>query len=112
MELIGNGLDVNGLKNTKKYNYVDCLYILIILKYGLLFFIACIYMLTSTSFFLYKKKEYYLVLLMFIIAIHGIIDDLMIFLYFNSFWLVVGKMILNNKYNVERSAIDVEKISC
>ncbi len=112
IELVGNGLDMNGLKNNNTYNYVDCLYVILLLRYGIVFVFIFIIALTYTNIYLYRKKEYFILLVMVLYAFHGIIDDLMIYLYYNTFWLVVGKMILNNKYNVERSAMDVEKISC
>ena len=83
------------------YNYVDCLYVMLLLRYGLVFFVIFIGILTITCIYLYKKKEYYLLLLMAILSLHGIIDDLMIYLYYNTFWLVIGKMILNQNKKIE-----------
>ena len=97
----GNGLNIDGSRSIGTYNYVDCLYVMLLLRYGIVFLIIFIGILTATCIYLYRKKEYYLLLLMAILALHGIIDDLMIYLYYNTFWLVIGKMILNQNKKIE-----------
>lgn len=94
--LSGNGLNIDGTRGLSSYNYVDCLYVILLLRYGIVFMILFIGILTITCYYLYRKKEYYLLFVMMIFALHGIIDDLMIYLYYNTFWLVIGKMIINN----------------
>ena len=98
--LTGNGLNVDGSRSDNTYNYVDCLYVVLLLRYGYIFLSIFIVMMTSTCLFLYKRKEYYLLLVMIIFALHGIVDDLMIYLYYNTFWLIVGKMMFNGKNRI------------
>ena len=99
--LKGNGLNIDGSRSTGTYNYVDCLYVMLLLRYGIIFFIIFIGILTATCIYLYRKKQYYLLLLMAILSLHGVIDDLMIYLYYNTFWLIIGKMILNQNKKIE-----------
>ena len=97
--LVGNGLTVEGTKAIGVYNYVDSLYVILLLRYGIIFHAIFILLLTATNFYLFKKKDYLLLFIMTILALHGIIDDLIIYLYYNTFWLVIGKMIIKTPVN-------------
>lgn len=89
-EFIGNGVDFYGNKSNKTYNYVDCLYLNILEKYGIIFTILFVIMFFYESIYLYKKGECYLLLVLFILGIRGMIDDLGIYLNFNTFLLLFG----------------------
>lgn len=106
---IGNGLSETGEKPVGIYNYVDSLYIMLLLRYGLIFFIVFIFILTATNFYLYKKKHLLLLFIMTVFALHGIIDDLIIYLYYNTFWLVIGKMIIGDTRKTKELADGGEK---
>lgn len=95
VEYIGNGLDVTGKKNRKKYNFVDCMYLNLLEKYGAVIFIIIISLLTYLMYNAYKKKDDLLMYILLIIALHGIIDDLGMYLYYNTFWLIIGRDFIN-----------------
>lgn len=94
---VGSGLDAYGNRSTLSYNYVDSLYIQILQKYGIIFTFFVLAILTILMYRLYNDKQYFLIILLSITAFHGIIDDLILFLHYNSLWLLVGS-ILNNNY--------------
>lgn len=90
IQYIGNGLNISGTRRTGEYNYVDCLYISMIQKYGILFFIIFIFMLTAAMVYLYKKKNFSLLIIMMTVAARGLIDNTFFPLHFTTFWFVLG----------------------
>lgn len=94
VHFVGNGLTKEGTRSNKKYNYVDCFYLNIIEKYGILFFLILITLLTYTSIKMYKTQQYEFLIIFAVLALHNIIDDLAIYLYFNTFWFVIGQVFI------------------
>lgn len=97
VEMYGNGLSIQGSLDNSTYNYVDNFYFNLLETYGILFMMIFIILLTSVCFKVYKDKNFYLLIVLAIIAFHGIIDDLIIYLHFNTFWFVISKYFVNNK---------------
>lgn len=93
---IGMSVNSNGQRNTSVYNYVDSLYIQILQRYGVIFTVLFLGLMTMVCFMCFKRKNYYLLFILFILAIHGIIDDLILYMYFNTFWFAIGNEIMNN----------------
>ena len=87
IEWIGHGRDAFGNAQLLEYNYVDCGYIVILQRYGVLFTVFWLVCNTFTLKNAYKHGDYYLIFIMSLIAIHCIIDDLQIALHYNVFWL-------------------------
>ncbi len=87
---IGNGLDVSGNKISGTYTWVDSLYIQILQHYGVLFLGVFLIIITFALYRIYKAKEYHLLMILVAIAFHSIIDDLSLYLYYNTFWIPVG----------------------
>ncbi|AME08880.1 MULTISPECIES: hypothetical protein [Gemella] len=94
--LVGNGLDVNGEINFTSYNYVDNLYVQVLQRYGIIFIILLIIILTVVMFYITKLKDNYLLVIFALLAIHGIIDDLIIYPYYNTFWFILGHIYYNS----------------
>ncbi|MCD8322110.1 MAG: hypothetical protein LUC89_04400 [Oscillospiraceae bacterium] len=98
IELVGNGLDAYGNKNTTDaYNYVDSFYIQILLRYGAVFLIVWIGILTYTLYRCYKMNNYALMVCLTFVAIHCVIDDLSLQLYYNTFWLACAVVLKKPK---------------
>ena len=99
IEWVGNGLDIYGRRSTEAYLYVDCLYIQLLQHYGIVFLGLIIVLLTSMMGVCYKHGNYYLLIIFGFIAAHCILDDSSWQLYYNTFWLAVGTMLMhrNNK---------------
>lgn len=100
MEWIGNGLDSAGNKSTETYLWVDNFYISIIQRFGILVSIVIILLLTFTLFKCWKVKNYYLMLILTLIAGHCMIDDLFLYLNYNTFWFVIGSTLMTDKIRI------------
>lgn len=100
MEWIGNGLDSAGNKSTETYLWVDNFYISIIQRFGFLVSIVIILLLTFTLFKCWKVKNYYLMLILTLIAGHCMIDDLFLYLNYNTFWFVIGSTLMTDKIGI------------
>lgn len=93
VELVGNGLDVNGIVNSSSYNYVDNLYVQLLLKTGVLFLVFFIICMTYVTYLTYKQKNLYFYVILVMLALHGLIDDLILQIQYNSFWLLITPVI-------------------
>lgn len=96
----GWGLDVNGEVSSMSltnYNYVDCGYLNVLQHYGLLVLFICLVALTVALIKCYKKRNYYLLILLTFVALHAMIDDLIIYLFYNTLWFVVAAPIEDEK---------------
>lgn len=94
---VGNSLDENGIKAEGAYNYVDCAYIHFMLEYGIVVSALLMLVLIKLMKKLAKKNEIILMIVFSSLAIHGIIDDLILQLHYNACWLLLG-MLIPTKY--------------
>lgn len=90
IEFIGNGLDHNGLKSEGAYNYVDMLYILLAVKYGIVALVLFVVLSTRACYRCLKADQRYLLLVLGLIGLHCLIDDLCMYLYYNPFLLLLA----------------------
>lgn len=95
IEWLGNGLDAFGNSTTGVYTYVDCLYIKILQRYGIVFTIALAVLLCWSMYKLYKRKEYHILLISASVAAHCVLDDLSFTLHYNTFWLAMGLVLIS-----------------
>ena len=86
----GNGLSAFGEYTTEEYNFVDCLYIRVVQRYGIIFFSLVMILLTKAMHITYKKKYFQLLFACAIVALHCVTDDLSLFLYYNFMWIPLG----------------------
>ena len=96
IEWLGNGLDAFGNAAVGTYSYVDCLYIKILQRYGVLFVIAIAFLIGWSMYRLYKRREYHILLICATVAVHSVLDDLSFTLHYNTFWLAIGMVLLNS----------------
>lgn len=94
IEWLGNGLDAFGNSTSGIYTYVDCLYIKILQRYGILFTIALAVLMCWSMYQLYKRKEYHILLISASVAVHCVLDDLSFTLHYNTFWIAMGLVLL------------------
>jgi hypothetical protein len=85
LELVGNGLDINGIPDQGTYNYIDSTPMLLIIRYGLIFTVGFLVLQATAIKVLWAEREYVLVFVLLVIALHSTIDDLCLALYFNEF---------------------------
>ena len=95
IEWVGNGLDAFGNSSRKIYTYVDCLYVKILQRYGLIFVLAMAVLMTWAMIRLWKRREYHIVLILASVAAHSVLDDLSFALHYNTFWIVMGTALMN-----------------
>ncbi len=93
---IGNGLNAEGKSPVGIYNYVDCFYENVLLRYGMLFFVLVILFFTSCVFIAWRKKDYHMMGLLAVLAVHGMIDDLVLQIYNNTLWFVIGSYLFTS----------------
>jgi hypothetical protein len=95
IEWLGNGLDAFGNGVTGTYTYVDCLYIKILQRYGIIFTIMLAVLLCWSMYRLYKRREYHILLISATVAAHCILDDLSFTLHYNTFWIAMGLVLIS-----------------
>lgn len=94
--ITGNGLDIYGNKSLLTYNYVDCFYVQLLQKYGVVLFVGFIITVTYTMYIGSKRKDAYYLVIMVFIAAHCMIDDLLMYINYNTFWMAAGGFIAAN----------------
>lgn len=94
---VGNGLNIFGQKSRATYLYVDNMYIQQLQRYGLIFLIVLVLLYTLTLVKLYQTRQLVLFVIMVAIGFHGAIDDLMSYLYYNSFLLLIPIFFMQSK---------------
>lgn len=97
MEWVGNGLDSAGNKSTEAYLWVDNFYISIMQRFGILVAVLIVLLLTFTLIKCLKIKNYYIMFMLTLMAGHCMIDDLFLYLYYNTFWFVIGATLMVGK---------------
>lgn len=90
VKYIGAGLNPDGTRETGKYNFVDCMYLNILEKHGAVFFIFYLGLITYTMIRIKSEKKYILLIILSMYALHGIVDNLGMNLYYNTFLLLIG----------------------
>ena len=91
------GVGVDGTFDFEEYNYVDNLYISLLLRYGVLFTVIGILLLTVTMYYLYQKKMRIWLWMLSLWALHGLLEDRMHMVYFDSLLLIIGQAVQNVK---------------
>ena len=97
LSLSGNGLDENGMLNTSTYDYVDNLYVLLLLRAGIIFLFIFLVAMTIIMKKIYIQKDSYLYIIFILLAFHGIIDDLIMLPQYNSFWFEVAALFMGRR---------------
>lgn len=94
IQWVGNGLDIEGNIVEETYSYVDCLYVKILQRYGIVFTLVLLVLLTWAMFRLWKRKEYHILLISATVAVHCVLDDLSFALHYNTFWIAMGLVLI------------------
>lgn len=94
---VGAGLDIYGEPTKGIYNYVDNIYISILLRYGILFSVIAILLLTITMYYCYQKNMRIWLWMLSLWALHGLLEDKMHLVYYNSLLIILGPAVQNVK---------------
>lgn len=101
VEYRGNGLDVYGNQSTGEYFFIDCMYLNIMNKYGYIIMIILLIGITKGMRNAYKEENYLLLIILTIIAFYGLIDNLKVDLYYNTFWFALIPYLIKKNENKE-----------
>ena len=107
---VGAGLNAYGQQSTEAYFYVDNMYIQLLQRYGIIFMALFLFLATLVVFRCYKRKDNLLVFLLAIVALHGLIDDGIIYVQMNTFWLLFGSVAFGYLKSTETKEVKTEKI--
>ena len=99
---VGNGLNVYGEASEEDRLYVDNVYLQFLQHYGILFFSLVMCLLTYAMYCLVKEKQWMLIYILLIVALHGIMDDLVLHIWYNTFWLAMTPYVFKDKIDAER----------
>lgn len=105
---VGNGLDINGNPVTDEYLYVDNLYLQFFQKYGVIFAILVLALLTYTIWKAYKGKDYILMTCFVFLAVHALVDDLILYLNYNIFWVLLGTSLFTLGSSLRAGKVDTK----
>lgn len=97
IEWVGNGLDKNGIVPFGESLYVDNLYIQVMQKFGIIFVVLVLILLTIAMIKIVEQKKYILAFIFTMIAIHCIIDDLFLAIFYNPFWIAAGAILMSEE---------------
>lgn len=100
LPLVGHGLDANGRHENGEYFWIDCLYIKLLLQYGAVVLVAYIMSFTQLLRKYSKRNNYTVMFILALLAVHGIIDDAIMYLMYNPFLLMIGTELISVKKDV------------
>lgn len=75
------------------YNYVDNLYVQGLQHYGVLFAILFLVLVTRALYRIAEKKDWLLLAVFAVIAVHALIDDLVLYPHYNTFWFALAPVL-------------------
>ena len=87
---VGHGLTANGLNETGDYLYVDNMYFNFLQRFGWIAFLIALILVTYGAWRLYCMKLYFLVFIFLLLAVHGMLDNLILQLCYNTFWIAAA----------------------
>ena len=97
IEMRGNGLRADGTRGRSEYFYIDCLYVRFLQEYGIIFSVIMLALLTIAMYRMWQKRKYLLLIILSVLALHAVVDDLILLPYYNIFWIVLSYFIFPTK---------------
>lgn len=88
---VGFGLDNAGNPVSGNYNYVDNVYVNLLLRYGVVFCVVALMLIVLTMNYCRVRHMRVLLWMFSLMAVHGIFEDKIQTLYFNSLLLIIGQ---------------------
>lgn len=91
----GNSLNMYGERSNETYLYVDNYYIQMMQRFGIFFLAVVLLFLTYAAYRSYKQNDIYLLLIFSLLAVHFMIDNLYMYLHYNTFWFAAGILVFS-----------------
>ena len=106
---VGYGLNEHGHRSGARYLYVDNLYVNFLQRFGWIALILALVLLTWAIFRIYRARRYELLIIFLLLALHSLIDDRILYLSYNTFWIAAVHA-LNRGY-AQKEEWDYESIA-
>ena len=103
IQFVGFGLNSQGEMSVEQYNYVDSFYVQFLIRFGIVFMILLLCLLTYTQVKYRKSNDVYMMVLLSVMALHCIVDDLFMQLFFNGLWFAIGNIVLKQNESIKNS---------
>ena len=113
LTMIGNGMDAYGKISSDaftNYTYVDSLYVQILIHYGVIFTALYLIVMTIAMYKCYVMKDKMAIVILTLIGMHCMIDDMQLYLQYNTFWLLVGHLLMNRTQKDSSSELERKSI--
>ena len=99
---VGNGLDSEGNPEEGDYLYVDNLYLQFLQRFGYVVFCIIMLLLSYSMYRMVKEKAWIMIIIMILIAGHAMVDDLVLHLWYNTFWLVLIPYFVHDSIKIKK----------
>ena len=99
---VGNGIDSYGNIYQGSYFYIDNAYINLLIEYGIFFSVVVWSLYTMAIKYSIQRKEIMLTMIFIILAVYFIFDNLKLKLVYNTFWLIIPRLVLKQYSVCER----------
>ena len=87
---VGYGLNENGLPQTGDYLYVDNMYVSFLQRYGIIAAALALVVIVCALAAMLRARRYELLFIFLLLAVHGLIDDRILMLHYNIFWIAAA----------------------
>ena len=87
---VGYGLNENGLPQTGDYLYVDNMYVSFLQRYGIIAAALALVVIVCALAAMLRARRYELLIIFLLLAVHGLIDDRILMLHYNIFWIAAA----------------------
>ena len=92
-DMVGAGLNIYGVVNTGNYFYVDNLYIRMLVEGGVLVLAAYVIAMSMVCRNVWLNGDVVLGIVLLCMALHGLMDNLLMNLYYNPFLLLINTLL-------------------
>ncbi len=97
IQWVGNGLNMYGETSNETYLYVDNYFIQVMQRFGIVFLLIVIAFLTFAAYKSYRKQDAYLLCILVVLAGHFMLDNLYMYLQYNTFWFATGLLVFSRQ---------------
>ena len=94
---VGNGLNASGVASPHNVLYVDNMYLQFLQKYGVLMACLVIICVVLAEWYFYKTRNYYLLMAFSVNALNGLINDSVMSLSYNIFWIAAAMAVFGSR---------------
>ena len=94
LNIVGRGVNAYGSSYAGTFFYIDCLYVKLLVQYGVVFFLVFVLSLTACCYKAWKDRNPWALFFLALMAVHSMIDDLTMYLNYNTFLLLIGSLMV------------------